>query len=421
MKRAQFLTTTAAGSLVGAGSFSAAVAAVPNASSGQSVPELVPVERFVSDFMARFKIPGAQCAVAKDGKLVYLRGFGFGDEARKTPVSPTARFRIASTSKPITAVGVLQLVERGKLRLDDKAFEILSHLTPPRGASADPRLRQITVRNLLEHSGGFDSSKFDPQFDALRIAAKTFGHAPPATHTDIIRYMMGKPLAFDPGTKFVYSNLGYNILGRIIERVTNQSYGDYIMQHVLAPVGVRSMRLATRTTPSARLPDEVFYWDGPDALPCWPIYEDDEEWHTYSYGGFDGSVIDAHGGWIGSASDLTRFADAVGGSTGKQILKPETVKTMLARPSIPAYRGQSSFYAFGWTVTEGQGMSHNGALTYGTLAVITRLNGGITYAMLFNHLDPDIPAVLRELGTKSVAAMKAIKTWPTHDFYEKSV
>jgi N-acyl-D-amino-acid deacylase len=418
MKRAKFLSTTAAGTLLGAGSLNAVAApAVTPALSGQSVPELAPVERFVSEFMSRFKIPGGQCAVAKDGRLVYLRGFGYADEARKTPVATMARFRIASSSKPITAVGVMQLVERGNLRLDDKAFEILSHLTPPRGASVDPRLRRITVRNLLEHSGGFDSSKFDPQFDALRIAAKAFDHAPPATHTDLIRYMMGKPLAFDPGSKFVYSNLGYNILGRIIEQVTHRSYGDYITQHVLQPAGARSMKLAARTTPSARLPGEVQYWDGPDALPCWPIYEDEEEWHTYSYGGFDGTVIDAHGGWIGNASDLTRFLDAVGGSTGTQLLKPQTVKTMLARPSIPAYRGKSSYYALGWTVTEGQGMGHNGALTYGSLSTVTRMNGGITLALLFNHLDPDIASVLREMGSKSVAAIKAIKTWPSHNLY----
>lgn len=417
MKRAQFLSTTAAGAtaLAAAGSLSA-IAATP-ASSGESVPELQPVERFVSEFMTKFKIPGGQCAVAKDGKLVYLRGFGFSDEARKTPVSPTARFRIASSSKPITAVGIMQLAERGKLHLDDKAFDILSHLEAPRGSSVDPRLRHVTVRQLLQHSGGFDSSKVDPQFDALRIAAKLFDHVPPATHTDLIRYMMGKPLAFDPGTKFVYSNLGYNILGRIIERVSKQSYGDYITQHVLEPAGARSMKLSTRTTPSARLPDEVFYWDGPDALPCWPIYEDEEEWHTYSYGGFDGSAIDAHGGWIANASDLTHFLNAVGGSAGTQLLKPQTVKTMLAKPSIPAYHGKSSFYAQGWNVAEGQSFGHNGALTNGTLSMITRLNGGITLALLFNHLDPDIGAVLKDLSGGSIAAIKSIKTWPTHNLY----
>lgn len=417
MKRAHFLSTTAGATVLAAAGQPFNAVAATAASSGHDVPELQPVERFVSEFMAKFKIPGSQCAVAKDGKLVYLRGFGFADAERKTPVSPTARFRIASCSKPITAVGVMQLVERGKLHLDDKAFGILSHLTPPRAANVDPRLRHITVRHLLEHSGGFDSTKVDPQFDALRIASKVFGHAPPATHTDIIRYMMGKPLAFDPGTKFIYSNLGYNILGRIIERVTNQSYGEYITQHVLEPAGARSMKLSTRTTPSARLPDEVHYWDGPDALPCWPIYDDEEEARTYSYGGFDGTAIDAHGGWISNASDLTHFLNAVGGSTGTQLLKPQTVKTMLARPAIPAYQGKSTFYALGWNVAQGQGMTHNGALTYGTLSMITRINGGITLALLFNHLDPDIASVLRDLSTKSTNAIKAIKTWPTHNLY----
>src|SRR5450631_4162250 len=153
--------------------------------------------------------------------LVYARGFGYVNSAASVPeVSPTARFRIASSTKPMTAVAILRLVEDGAIRLDEYALDILHALTPPPGTTPDPRLRSITIRHLLEHSAGFvypDAAGFDPQFDGLRLAALPFSHPFPATHTDIIRFALGRPLGFTPGTRYVYSNLGYSMLGRIIE------------------------------------------------------------------------------------------------------------------------------------------------------------------------------------------------------------
>lgn len=419
MKRKHFLAVGAGATVVATSKpLSAIAAALPV--SGTGVMQLKPAERFMINFMTKYKVPGGQCAVAKDGRLVYARGFGYSDGERQTVVSPTARFRIASSSKPITAVAIMKLVEDGRLGLEEKAFGILSDLKPTGAATVDPRLKEITVRQLLEHSGGFDSSRFDPQFDALRLAAAAVGHAPPATHTDIIRYMMGRPLAFDPGSKYVYSNFGYNVLGRIIEHQTQLSYGEYVAAHILAPAGIgsKSMRLMTRTTPSARLADEVYYFDGPLALPTWPIYPDVLESNTYSYGGFDGAAIDAHGGWIANAIDLTRFLNAVGGSTGTQLLKAQTVRTMLTRPNIPQYHNAKKYYALGWDINPGTVMQHNGALTFGTLSSVTRLPNEITFAMLFNHLDANFIPMVIDLERSSVRAISDIRSWPSGNLYE---
>lgn len=394
--------------------------------SGESSPALVPIDRFMTAFMQRWSIPGGQCAVAKDGRLVYARGFGTVDQATAgapppPAVSPAEQFRIASSSKPITATAVMRLVEQGRLGLEDRAFDILNDLTPPPGATPDPRLRGITVRQLLEHSGGFDSTVTDPQFDYLRSAADAFHRPRPATHVDIIRYAMGQPLAFTPGTRHIYSNLGYNILGRVIERRTQLSYGDAVRQLVLQPAGVKRMALMTRTSPQARLPDEVFYVDGSAVLPSWPIYEDDPAIRPISYGSFDGSAIDAHGGWIANAIDLTRFLNAVGGSSGTQLLAPATVATMLARPDLPQWQGKDQFYALGWVAVPGRvEMTHNGALTYGTCSTVARLPGGITFAMLFNHLATDIAAMVTELQAQGVSAINAVQTWPEGDLYSSA-
>jgi CubicO group peptidase (beta-lactamase class C family) len=388
--------------------------------TGAPVPALAEFDRFTREFVQRWKIPGGQCAVAKDGAIVYSRGFGFVDavrdgKPRPAAVEPSHVFRIASSSKPITAVAVMKLVQRGDLKLDQRAFDILSDLTPHSGAAPDPRLATIALRNLLDHSSGFVNDPFDPQFDGLRVAADLFSHPRPASSVDLIRYMMGRPLGFAPGTSYAYSNAGYNVLGRIIERVTKRSYGAAVQELVLSPLGITGLKLMTRTTPSARLPNEVSYFDGPNFLDSYSVYDDDPNVRQYADGGFDGSAIDAHGGWIASAADLVRFLNGVGGKTGPQILEPATVETMLARPNNPFYASRQKYYALGWDVDPGSVvMAHNGAITFGTLSSIMRLPGGVTVAAVFNHLDPDIAGILSDVVNGLRAVAKGVTTWPTH-------
>ena len=311
MKRRSFLASAASISAVSASGVSltpvvAEAQTAPSATTsipitGTPVPKLAAFDRFMVEFMTRFAVPGAQCAVSKDGRAVYSRGFGYvsgPDPSRKQlpEVQPDAIFRIASSSKSITAVAILALVQDGRLKLSDHAFTILSDYTPPPGKNPDPRLRFITVRQLLDHSSGFVDEPFDVQFGGLRLAADALGKPRPATNVDCIRYQMGRPLGFEPGTSYSYSNVGYNTLGRIIERITNATYGAAVNALILGPLGIRGMALMTRTSPSARLPREVSYFDGPHALGAYSIYEDDPSVQQYSYGGFDGTVIDAHGG-----------------------------------------------------------------------------------------------------------------------------
>ncbi|MCP3694044.1 MAG: beta-lactamase family protein, partial [Planctomycetaceae bacterium] len=165
------------------------------------------------------QVPGASLAVTRAGKLVYARGFGYADLAKKQPVQPGSQFRVASLSKPITAVAILQLVDQGKLKLTDHVFTILKPKPVFENPTdkMDPRLRQVTILHCLQHSGGWDrSASFDPMFQSVRIA-RSLGVEPPARAEHVIRFMMGKPLDFDPGTRYAYSNYGYCLLGRVIE------------------------------------------------------------------------------------------------------------------------------------------------------------------------------------------------------------
>jgi N-acyl-D-amino-acid deacylase len=220
--------------------------------SGDAVPGLEPVEQAYAQFMERHGIPGDSVAILKEGRMVYARGIGLTERAEKHVVETGTTFRIASLSKPITALAVVSLIEQGKLSYEQKVFSYLDYPTPYEGAKRDPRLDLITIKHLLQHSGGWDRStaidpdgevSFDPRFHTNAASRDlTRNDQPPATAERIIRWMIGKPLQFDPGSRYAYSNLGYCTLGRVIEKATGQPYETY-MRLMLAKAGITSMRL----------------------------------------------------------------------------------------------------------------------------------------------------------------------------------
>ena len=188
------------------------------------------LEEMMLGFIAENNLPGASVAVAYQGKVVFTAGFGYAELPseingnRGVPAAPSSLYRIASISKPITSIAIMQLVEKKKLNLTDKVTDILKFDPFLEGDSKpDLRWKEITIAHLLSHTGGFDRAKsFDAMFKSAQIA-KAFNKPAPASKEDVIRYMMGKKLDFNPGEKFAYSNLGYCLLGRIIEKVSNQN------------------------------------------------------------------------------------------------------------------------------------------------------------------------------------------------------
>jgi N-acyl-D-amino-acid deacylase len=220
-----------------AGGFAFWFGVVLHAQTGTPVPSLTPYDAFVLGLLDKYNIPGASLAITQNGRLIFARGYGFADAQRTQPVQPDSLFRLASLSKAITAVAVIKLVEQGKIHLDAPAFALLPDLHPPAGLTQDPRLAIITVQNLLNHSGGWDRDRvggYDPMFISPRVVS-ALGVQAPASTENIIRYMLGQPLDFTPGTKSVYSNFGYAVLGRIIERVTGTNYEQWVRANVLAP------------------------------------------------------------------------------------------------------------------------------------------------------------------------------------------
>lgn len=393
--------------------------------TGRTIPALKPLDDLMVKFVRANRVPGAALAVTRDRRLVYARGFGWADKEAREPVQPDALFRIASVSKPITAVAVLQMIEGGHLRLDDKVFGLLE-CTPhvEAGAAPDPRLADITVRHLLQHSGGWDREQsFAPMgLRGTTSIATTLGVPPPGRPEDVMRYMAGLPLDFDPGSRRAYSNFGYLILGRVIEHVSGRSYEDYVKTRVLAPLGIKSMRIG-RMSRDERAPNEVIYYDyrgrtrealfGPrrgEAVP-FPYARSIE-------------IMDAHGGWIASAIDLVRFASAFDDPGRCRILGEQTIDLMFKRPAgtlgldadgQPAAR----YYACGWNVRpKGNGTQnawHGGAIE-GTSALLVRRHDGINWAVLFNTYANGAGERLAGLIDPQLhKAVDAVTNWPDDD------
>lgn len=401
------------------GAFSAALIACPGCqSSGGGEPDgVTPAESFanvIPPLMSKWNIPGGAVALARNETVVLTDAYGIADKTGSVPVTDGSLFRLASLSKPVTAAAVLKLHEAGLLDLEAKVFDILSDVEPPPGATVDARLADITVLDLLRHSGGWDrNASFDPMFRSREIAA-AMGVATPADAATIIRYMKGQPLDLDPGTTYAYSNFGYCLLGRIIEKITGQSYGEYVGTTVLAPAGAAGLRLG-RSLEADRAAAEVFYYDYAGAPLAPSVFDSGPGFVPWPYGGFAIEPMDAHGGWLASAADLLRFILVVDGRAGRaDILQRATVDLMVARPPLAEYQGSATYYALGWQVRPTGGDAnwwHTGSLP-GTSTIMVRAANGMCWVALFNSRPANADAFFSELDSALWQAVNGITDWP---------
>lgn len=381
-------------------------------------------DREVEAFMSARQVPGGALAVVKDRRLVYARGYGWADRDAKTPARPDSLFRIASVSKPITGVAVMKLVEQGKLDLDAKAFPLLN-LQPAVQSFRDPepRLRDITIRQLLQHTGGWDRNKsFDPMFRPERIAQAT-NTPPPATPVNVIRYMLSRELDFDPGTRYAYSNFGYCVLGRLIEKVTGATYEKFVQDKILAPIGIKRMRIGASLDGKQAL-GEVRYYTR-DNTQSQNVFSVEPQEVPQPYGGFHLEAMDAHGGWIASVVELARFAAALHDQRRSPLLKTETFATMYAPPPPPVSRTddgklEPTYYGCGWMVRPNvNGKAnywHAGSLP-GTATLLVRRADGLSWAVLFNQRSEDKKLPDSDIDPTLHRAADAVDKWPTHDLF----
>jgi len=294
--------------------------------SGGRVPGFEAVDQVVVGHMARIGARAVTVAVGHGDALVYARGFGWADRARSQALAPDALMRIASLTKPITAAAANKLVAEGQLQLDETVLRQLDYRIDP----ADPRWWLISVRHLIEHRGGWDAhERHDALFRVNAIARRLRLDRPPQAD-DIVRYMLREPLQYRPGTRRVYSNFGYCVLGRVIERASGMRYIDFVRAELLGPQGIEDVFLARN---GERMPREVEY------------PEDASRFNT--------ETGDSAGGLIASAPALVRFLERY---------------WLSGAPRRRGERGSWTFF---------------GSLP-GTSAMVRQLPSGVNYAVLMN-------------------------------------
>ncbi len=360
-------------------------------------------EKDIQRFMQRWDLPGVSLALAKDGEIRYKKAFGKAHS--DIDIKTDNVFRIASLSKPITALAIMVLAEQGKLKLDDFVFGEEGILNTSQYKNiADERIKKITVKHLLQHRGGWDRDKSpyrDPMFHAKAIG-KILGFTKKANPENIISFMLTKKLEFMPGSQFAYSNLGYNILGRIVEKVSGFGYETFVRKHILAPLDITDVKLG-RSWFAEKHNEEVWYYAGKDKLWLPNDKKSRKELKTrLSFRKFKMEVLDAGCGWVASAESLAKILMAIHpDTTENRILKPET--TRLIQQAAVLNRN----YGLGWFIHSDLSWSHHGCLP-GSSAMMQMNTNGYSWVILFNSW-PDNNNFLPALEEKMAKALKELK------------
>ncbi len=330
----------------------------------------------ILEFMLENKIPGAS-VVVYDGEHMYQKAFGWSDVESAVPVHPDSVFRTASISKTITAAGILHLHREHKLEFEDKAVPLLQNANILTDAVADSKLLDITLRDLLLHQGGWDEDEhYDPMLrETTRRAIVLYALEHPPAPSDILRYAMRQPLRYFPGSRFSYSNMGYVLLGRVIESTSNQTYETYIQDTLLIPNSLNSIQLGATCAENA-LPSEVMYYELSSENTLSSVLQPDLE-VLLPYGAFSLEVLDAAAGWTAPASELALFAH-IFYQEFATVLTNEAhwvdVNDQGLHYGLGLFRSQASDHTYYW---------HSGSMS-GTLSLICITQSGQTAVVLMN-------------------------------------
>jgi serine beta-lactamase-like protein LACTB, mitochondrial len=252
---------------------------------------------YLDELLRTTGTPGVSVAVARNGTIVFSEGAGYADLENLVPATGTTVFNIGSISKAMTAVAILQLVENGKVALDDPIDKYV--------LSFPKKSKPITLRHILTHTSGIRHYR-DGDFPDSPVNENL---KPVATLDQAIKVFKDDPLLFEPGQYYFYSSYAVNLLQGVVEKASGISFEDYLRQHVWTPAGM----LAT----SFDVPDRIV----PHRARGYEVWKGKTT--NFPYG--DVSYKYASGGMISSAEDLVRFGVALDHG---RLLKSETIKLM---------------------------------------------------------------------------------------------
>lgn len=310
------------------------------------------VDRCIQSAMQQRKIPGLALLIMRSGKVERAQGYGLANVELQVPVSPSTIFQSGSMGKQFTAMAVMMLVEQGKLSLDDP----LTNFFP----DAPAAWSQVKIKNLLSHTAGF--TDYPDNFDFRRDY----------TEDELLKIVEGIPLAFPPGSKWSYSNLGYLTLGIVIHRVTGQFYGDFLHDHVFAPLGMSTTRIISEA-------DIV-----PNRAAGYRLVKGElknQLWVSPSLN------TTADGALYFSILDLAKWETAL--HNGK-LVSPESYKLMWTPFVLNDGKPNSAGYGFGWFTGKVNGhaaVGHPGEWQGFNTNITRYTDDGLTIVVLTNLQD----------------------------------
>ncbi|MEK3834059.1 MULTISPECIES: cyclic peptide export ABC transporter [unclassified Paenibacillus] len=332
--------------------------------SGDPSSQLEEIEGYINKQMREGRIPGISVVVVKDNKTILKKGYGYADKQNKVKVSPDTLFELGSTSKAFTAIGVLQLVENGLIRLEDPVTKYLpwfeaSYSGEYKGHQISEKV-PITLEQLLHHTSGIPFKTIgDIPIDSTSMALE-----------NTVKNVSGVHLDFYPGERFLYATINYDILGLIIEKCTGQSFEDYLQNEVMLKLGMNQTYLGRNKSDSGRIAEGYKLKFLRAAAYQAPEYR----------GNTPAGYI------ISNASDTERWLQI---QLGKAELPSSLAKLISAshepdRSVMPGPNGSS--YAAGWNVFQKGGgeLSHAGSNPNYSSFFSIRPSDGVGVAVLAN-------------------------------------
>lgn len=335
------------------------------------------VDEFIKAEMQKQKIPGVSVAVIRNGEIIHVKGYGYANVEHQVPVKPETIFQSGSVGKQFTAMAIMILVEDGKLGLDDKINKYFT--------DAPSEWSNITVRHLLTHTSGMQGYPEDLDFRA------------DYTEDSLYKRIKTVPLAFQPGEKWAYSNLGYVMLGILINKVSGKFYGDFLKERVFTPLAMATARIITE------------YDIVPNRAAGYLLMNGElknQRWVSPTIN------TTADGSLYLTALDMAKWE--AGLNAGK-LLKKENYNAMWTPVKLNS--GKTHPYGFGWAINSinGKQLIEHGGTWQGFKTTITRYPEKKLTVIVFANLREAVPEKLArgilemynpELG---IAAVKAIE------------
>lgn len=369
--------------------------------------ETIKFDREIERFMRNWDIKGGSFALMRNDSLLYAKGYGFASINDSIPCNVNHLFRVASVSKLITAVAILKLNEDNKISLEDKVFGEEGILNDSIFLNIkDKNLKKINISHLLRHSAGFSSPIGDPAFNQEGVA-RSLNKELPLSINDMVLYATRNKLRSQPGKSFKYSNLGYIVLSKIVEKVSGKDYESYVKEEVLAPIGCYDMHIG-KSFSQNRKENEVDYYEVKEAEPV-QAFDGSGKRAMKSNGGNNISLLSGAGGWVGSPVEILRFVASISNDTIKQnILSMETIELM-------TYHDKNT-RPMGWANVTKHEWFRSGSMA-GTSALIKKQRNGYTWVFLSNSSSWNGPNLPKNMSVSITKALQKVKSWPKRDLF----